>query len=175
MAQAVLDRRGNRRIYSGDRQRPRVPGALCGVLFGYRRVGNWILASTRAVAPGQARHVTTIDPGVHRVDDGQQESGASKVSRAPRICMPSTRGFTRRAFQCGLYEAQDVLHEIDDVDIVPLQAGKRFTFQQSWQRRLLYRDFTRRLIYKNPGLHPVRLTREYDLFLVVCQNYWDLL
>jgi glycosyl transferase family 1 len=27
----------------------------------------------------------------------------------------------------------------------------------------------------NPGLRPVRLVKEYDLFIAVCQNMWDLL
>lgn len=93
----------------------------------------------------------------------------------PRICMPTSRNISRRAFQCALYEAQDVLLETDDVELVGPKPGWGFDFKQRWQRRLLYRDLTRRLIYQNPGLHRISLNREYDLFLVVCQNYWDLL
>jgi hypothetical protein len=91
--------------------------------------------------------------------------------------MPSSRGFTRKAFQCSLYEAQDVLCETDDVDLVCLQPrpGSGFPLRQRWQRRLLYRDITRRLVFANPGIQRVRLTQDYDLFIVVCQNYWDLL
>ncbi|MBZ5679312.1 MAG: glycosyltransferase [Acidobacteriia bacterium] len=89
--------------------------------------------------------------------------------------MPTARGFTKRAFQCGLYEAQDVLVENDAVDLIALEPGPGFRFRESWQRRLLYRDISRRLIYVNPGLRRVRLTGEYDLFVAVCQNYWDLL
>jgi Glycosyl transferases group 1 len=92
----------------------------------------------------------------------------------PRICMPTARNFTRRAYQCGQYEAQDVLREIDDVDLIHLEADPGFQFKESWQRRLLFRDLSKKLIYLNPGLRPVRLTREYDIFLVRCQTWWDL-
>jgi len=91
--------------------------------------------------------------------------------------MPSARAFTRRAFQCGLYEAQDVLVDVDDVELVALRPRPRsaFRLRERWQRRLLYRDVSRRLIFANPGLERVRLTHDYDLFVAVCANYWDLL
>jgi hypothetical protein len=88
--------------------------------------------------------------------------------------MLTARQFTRRAYQCGQYEAQDVLEEIDDVDLIRLEAERGFRFKESWQRRLLFRDLSKQLISLNPGLRPVRLTREYDLFLVRCQTWWDL-
>jgi hypothetical protein len=91
--------------------------------------------------------------------------------------MPSARHFAKRAFQCGLYEAQDVLAEIDDIELVCLQPRKGIGFhhRERLQRRLLYRDISKRLVFMNPGLDRVRLTRYYDLFVAVCQNYWDLL
>jgi hypothetical protein len=105
---------------------------------------------------------------------GQDEEGSKQV-RKPRICMPTSRKFARKAFQCGLYEAQDVLVEIDGVDLIGLEPDQGFQFKERWQRRLLYRDVSKRLIFRNPGLHKVPFTREYDLFVAVCQNYWDLL
>src|SRR5437764_11605856 len=92
----------------------------------------------------------------------------------PRICMPTARRFTRRAFQGGHYEAQDVLVEIDNVDLIELQPGPRFEFKEILQRRLLYRDVTGTIAFLNPGLRKARLTREYELFVVRCQTYWDL-
>jgi hypothetical protein len=89
--------------------------------------------------------------------------------------MPSARKFARKAFQCACYEAQDVLLKVDDVDLICLEPGRGFAWKESWQRRLLYRDVSGQLIYLNPGLHKVRLTHEYDLFVLVCQYYWDLL
>jgi len=93
----------------------------------------------------------------------------------PRICMSSSRSISTRAFQCPLYEAQDVLIATDDVDLICPKPAWGFEFKQSWQRRLLYRDITRRLIFQNLGLREIPLNREYDLFIAVCQNYWDIL
>jgi hypothetical protein len=105
-----------------------------------------------------------------------RESVKSSATRAePRICIPTARSFTRRLFQCGFYEAQDVLQETADVDLLALQPGPGFRFKESWQRRLLYRDVTKKLIYANPGLRKIKLSREYDLFIAHCQTYWDFL
>jgi len=93
----------------------------------------------------------------------------------PRICMPTSRKFAKQAFQCGLYEAQDILLETDDVDLICLEAKPKFNLQTSWLRRALYHDVSKQLMFVNPGLQKVRLTRDYDLFIAVCQNYWDIL
>ena len=99
----------------------------------------------------------------------------AKETQRPRICMPTARRFTRRAYQCSLYEAQDVLVDVDDVDLICLKPKFGFRFRESWQRRLVYHDVSRKLVYLNPGLERVRLTQDYDLFVAVCQNHWDLL
>jgi spore maturation protein CgeB len=99
----------------------------------------------------------------------------SKPLSRPRICMPTSRDFIRQAFRCGLYEAQDVLAEIDDVDLICLEPEWGFRFRESWLKRLVYRDVTKRLAFLNPGLQTVRLTQEYDLFVAVCPFLWDLL
>jgi Glycosyl transferases group 1 len=98
-----------------------------------------------------------------------------KQPREPRICMPSGRNFKRKAWLCGHYEAQDVLTEADDVDLICLEPGHGYEFKELWQRKLMYRDISRRIVFANPGLQKVRLTREYDLFLARCQTYRDLL
>jgi Glycosyl transferases group 1 len=102
-------------------------------------------------------------------------TGRFKTGHGPRICMPTARNFTKRVFQCGFYEAQDLLREMADVDLIELKPGSGFRFRESWQRRLLYRDISKTLIYANPGLRKVRLSGEYDLFVAHCQTYWDLL
>src|SRR5262245_29252389 len=91
-----------------------------------------------------------------------------------RICMPTVRSISRQTFQCGLYEAQDVLAETNDVDLIDLQPGWGFRFRERWQRRLLFRGVSP-MSSLNPGLQKVRLTQDYDLFIAVCQNFWDLL
>ena len=97
-----------------------------------------------------------------------------KPSRKLRICMPSGRNFKKETFLCGHYEAQDVLTQVDDVDLLCLEPGPSYEFKDKWQRKLMFRDFTGRAILMNPGLHKVRLTREYDVFLVRCQTEKDL-
>jgi hypothetical protein len=89
--------------------------------------------------------------------------------------MPTWRTFAQMAFQCGRYEAQDVIFDSDDVDLICLNPLKGFRIKEKWLRRLLWRDLSRRLAYVNPGLQPIRLTKEYDLLLVHCQNWWELL
>jgi hypothetical protein len=112
--------------------------------------------------------MTNGNGATHRVVEGPRRA-------RPRICMPSGRNFKKKAWQCGHYEAQDVLAEVDDVDLLCLEPGRGYEFKELWQRRLMYRDISRRVVFANPGLHKVRLTREYDLFLARCQTYKDLL
>jgi spore maturation protein CgeB len=94
---------------------------------------------------------------------------------SPRICLPTWRGFKRMAFHGALYEAEDVLAAVDDVEMLPLEPRAGLAVRERLQRRLLWHDLSRRLIHLNPGLRPVRLTRDYDLFLAICQNWWDVL
>jgi spore maturation protein CgeB len=96
-------------------------------------------------------------------------------TRNPRICMPSWRSFKKYAFQGALYEAQDVLLEVDDVDLICPEPGWGFSPIERWQKRIVWKDFTKRLVYLNPGLEPLRLKGEYDLFIAVCQSWWDIL
>ena len=96
-------------------------------------------------------------------------------TRKPRISMPSGRLFKKKTFLCGHYEGQDVLQHVDDLDLICLEAGPHYEFKEKWQRRLLFHDFSGRLIYQNPGLKKVRLTQEYDLFLAACQYNHDFL
>lgn len=93
----------------------------------------------------------------------------------PRICMPTARNFAQRTYRCSLYEAQDVLAEIDDVEPIYLEPRWGFQTWFNWHKRLLYRDVSRKLIFRNPGLRKVCLKKEYDLFVAVCQSYSDIL
>ena len=105
----------------------------------------------------------------------RQAAGARKKPEKSRICMASGRNFKKKAWMCGHYEAQDVLGEIDDVDLICLEPGRGYEFRELWQRRLMYRDISRKVVFANPGLRSVQLTREYDLFIARCQTYKDLL
>jgi hypothetical protein len=101
-------------------------------------------------------------------------AATSTRSASPRICMPTWRNFTRRAFRCGYYEAQDILVETDDVDLVALDVTWGGWFNDTSLRRPLYHDVSRKLIYANPGLKKVQLSRNYDLFITLCDTWWDL-
>jgi len=96
---------------------------------------------------------------------------ASKRQVKPRICMPTFSAFARNVFRAGSYEAEDVLVGCDDVDLIPLEATNGFAFREKWLMRFVYHDVSRRLVSLNPGLRPVRLTRDYDVFMLVCP-YW---
>jgi len=103
-----------------------------------------------------------------------QNADRQQVAKA-RICMPTIRSILRQAFRCGLYEAQDVLVATNDVDLIDLQPGPLFRLRDLWQKRLLGRGVLPSLASVNPGLQRVRLTQDYDLFIAVCQNPWDLI
>ena len=109
---------------------------------------------------------TTVVPGL---------AATSKLARQPRICMPSWRSFKKYAFQGCLYEAQDVLLGVDDVEMICPEPGRIFHLKEGLQRRLVWRDVSKTLAYVNPGLRPVHLRKEYDLFVAICQNWWDIL
>ena len=101
-------------------------------------------------------------------------AAASTQSASPRICMPTWRNFTKSAFRCGFYEAQDILVESDDVDLVHLDMTWGAWFKETSLRRPLYHDMSRKLIYANPGLKKVQLTADYDVFIVVCDVWTDI-
>ena len=104
----------------------------------------------------------------------RSREAAATTEGTPRICMPTWRNVRRNVARCGLYEAEDVLVEIDNVDLLCLRPARWFTFGSQLQGRLLWRNLWKGTAGFNPGLYPVRLSRPYDLFVVVCQNFWDL-
>jgi len=111
-----------------------------------------------------------------RKKNTSQGGGAfSDRAPSPRICMPTWRDFKKNAYRCGLYEAQDVLVEIDDVDLVSLDTTTWGAWLgEYWLRRPLYHDMSSKLIFANPGLKRVRLSRDYEVFIAVCATIEDL-
>jgi hypothetical protein len=92
-----------------------------------------------------------------------------------RVLMPTWRRFSAPAFRGGLFEAQDVFTEMDEVDLLCIEAGPNWQSWEKWLRQFLWRDVSRRLIYVNPGLQPVMLRQDYDLLVVLCQQWYELL
>lgn len=95
-----------------------------------------------------------------------------ECSRKPRICIPTFSGFARMAFRARLYEAEDVLAECDDVDLIQLEPTKHFWTKLRWMKQIVMRDLSRKVVGFNPGLKPIRLSRDYDLFVVICGLWW---
>lgn len=89
--------------------------------------------------------------------------------------MPTLRRFWKEAFQLALNEAQDILCDVDDVDLIELEPVDGFPWKDRWYRRLLHRDPSGKLAFVNHGLKRVQLQQDYDLLIVVCQNHWDFL
>ena len=81
--------------------------------------------------------------------------------------MPSWRKFRKLAYQGGLYEAQDVFAEVDDVDLICPTPGRGFQYREPLQKWMMWRDVSRKLASVNPGLQPVKLDRDYDVFVAV--------
>jgi hypothetical protein len=89
--------------------------------------------------------------------------------------MPTWRHFSRKVFECGIYEGQDVLVACDDVDVLAPEPTRHFRTRERWHDRFLFRDFSHRLALMNPGLRPHPVTRDYELMVVFCATYEDLL
>jgi hypothetical protein len=98
------------------------------------------------------------------------------VSRGKsRICLVTARGFARNVFRCGNYESEDVLLDVDDVDLLYIKPGKAYGLRQAIHKRMVWHDFTNKLIYTNLSFQPIRLAKEYDLFLVYLPLTQDLI
>lgn len=93
-----------------------------------------------------------------------------------RICMPSQRAVRRDAAWCSMYEFEDVICEVDHVDRIDLQAGTGFfSGREHAVQSLVWRQWWRPFARLNPGIKPVLLTRDYDIFACCCINPWELL
>lgn len=122
-----------------------------------------------------ARNPTGDAYGGHASRAARSVAGEARPSDEARICMPTWRAFARAPFQCYRYEAQDVLASVEKVDMVPLQAKASLQKRERLLRRLMWYPTGRYAAVLNPGLGEVRLTRTYDAFVAVCENWWDLL
>lgn len=90
----------------------------------------------------------------------------------PRILFLSQRNiYEREVWRASFFEFEQILQRIDSVDVVA--PGRK-----SWYRngkRLALRLGERFKRPMDPGLEPVRLTRDYDLFFTVCEKPSELL
>src|SRR5262249_24019820 len=85
----------------------------------------------------------------------------------------TARGFSHEAFMAGTYEAQDILLEIDDAELIYLKPCRGYEFRQRTHARFVWHDFTKSLVFANAAFEPVKLTKEYDLLVVYILNDID--
>jgi hypothetical protein len=94
--------------------------------------------------------------------------------RPPRICLISQRAIRKHAAWCSMYEFEDVISQVDDVERLDLRRGQGF----AWRNRAVGSLVWRRIPYStslNPGFCPIKIESEYDLFVFPCINPFDLL
>jgi hypothetical protein len=93
----------------------------------------------------------------------------------PRICMLTTRNFNHKVFRSVLYESEDILLEVDDVELINLIPARAYQLKENVHKKIIWHDFTKNIICKNIAYKTVRLTKEYDLFVAYCADIYDLL
>lgn len=97
---------------------------------------------------------------------GPEEEKDVLTQRSHRVCMLTARDVARHAFRCGLYDGEDVFSTIDDVDLIQLRLSDGSERKRAIQKRIVWHDFTGRLVRVNVAFEPVRLRQDYDLFIV---------
>jgi glycosyl transferase family 1 len=90
-----------------------------------------------------------------------------------RICVLTARGFSREAFMSGTYDAQDILLEIDDAELIHPKPRGRYEFKYRTHARLVWHDFTKSAVFANLAFEPIELTKEYDLLVLYLLNDID--
>lgn len=92
--------------------------------------------------------------------------------QAPRVLMLSERNlYERTAWRSSFFEFERVLQEIESVDVVA-------PHRRPWYRngkRLALRLGEKFRTPVNPGVEPVHLDKEYDIFFTVCEKASELL
>jgi hypothetical protein len=89
--------------------------------------------------------------------------------------MPTLRRVSRQAAWCSNYEFEDVIGAVDDLHLVELEPTERFEWRQGLVHRAAWRRWHPSLLRLNPGVRRIVVDRDYDLFVFVCMNVWDLL
>src|SRR5687767_6099643 len=87
-----------------------------------------------------------------------------------RVLMPTLRRLNAQAAWCSNYEFEDVIRQVDEVDVVELEPAGGFHLRQRVARGLAWRNWHPALSRFNPGIRPVVVRRDYELFVFVCMN-----
>ena len=86
--------------------------------------------------------------------------------------MFSQRRLQRHVSRCAEYEFEDIISDIDDVEMLTPEPYRSFPIGQKVANQLA-RHIS--LASLNPGVRKLRLNRNYDLFVAMCQPPRDLL
>jgi hypothetical protein len=93
----------------------------------------------------------------------------------PRVLMPTLRKINSHAAWSVLYDFEDVIRSVDDVQMLELERGPWFPARHRVARSFAWHARHAAFTGMNPGLRSVVVDRDYDLFVFVCMNVWDLL
>jgi hypothetical protein len=89
--------------------------------------------------------------------------------------MPSLRRLNPHAAWCSNYEFENVICAVDDVDLLELEPGWQRGPRERLARSVAWRGRHAAFTTLNPGLAAAQVDRDYDLFVFVAMNVWDLL
>ena len=109
---------------------------------------------------------------IHNLNKREKDGYSSGLSTNPRICMFSQRHLHRLVSRCAPYEFEDVMREVDDVEFLMPEPPRSFVVRQALANRLS--RYTSVGGFLNPGLRKLRLKRDYELFIALCQMPRDL-
>ncbi|MCF8014803.1 MAG: glycosyltransferase [Chromatiaceae bacterium] len=93
------------------------------------------------------------------------------MATSSRICLFSQRHLLREFHRCANYEFEDIICGCDDIDLIAPRPRGTETAIQRWRNRLAYRMPSFRF---DPGIEPMRIAGDYDLFLTTCEFVNDL-
>lgn len=91
-----------------------------------------------------------------------------------RLFMPMWSRFENQAYRAACYEAQDILAACATTEQVCLEPDRSFALKTRHLMRLAHHDFTGLFRRLNPGLKPVSIANDQNLFVMVCPYWRDL-
>lgn len=96
---------------------------------------------------------------------------ATDKSADARICLVSQRHLERHVSRCAEYEFEDIICEVDDADVLALEAR---TWYRSGQRAANGLARHTGIVCRNLAVKPVSLHKDYDALVAICQQPSDL-
>jgi hypothetical protein len=98
----------------------------------------------------------------------------SNTHRPPnaRICLLSLRHVDRHVSRCAEYEFEDIICAVDDVDLLVPEPRRYYPLSRRVANRMARHVHIARF---GPGLKVAEPTHDYDVFMAICQQPYDLL